>query len=91
VDGNGVIDFPEFLTMFARKIVETDAEEEVREAFKVFDKDGNGFISRAELRHTMANIGDKYLRRASRDGVELIFFSTRGEKLTDKEVNEMII
>ena len=27
-----------------------DTEEEIREAFRVFDKDGNGFISAAELR-----------------------------------------
>ncbi|GAC74838.1 calmodulin and related proteins [Moesziomyces antarcticus T-34] len=50
-DGNGTIDFPEFLTMMARKMKDTDSEEEIKEAFKVFDKDGNGFISAAELRH----------------------------------------
>ncbi|XP_018655558.1 putative calmodulin [Schistosoma mansoni] len=49
-DGNGTIDFPEFLTMMARKMKDTDSEEEIREAFRVFDKDGNGFISAAELR-----------------------------------------
>ncbi len=42
--GNGTIDFPEFLTMMARKMKDTDSEEEIREAFRVFDKDGNGFI-----------------------------------------------
>merc|ERR1712208_44053 len=41
-DGNGTIDFPEFLTMMARKMKDTDSEEEIREAFRVFDKDGNG-------------------------------------------------
>jgi hypothetical protein len=30
---------------------DTDHEEELREAFKVFDKDGNGFISAAEVRN----------------------------------------
>lgn len=50
-DGNGTIDFPEFLTLMARKMKDTDSEEEILEAFKVFDKDGNGFISAAELRH----------------------------------------
>merc|ERR1711971_1192316 len=50
-DGDGTIDFPEFLTMMARKMKDTDSEEEIREAFRVFDKDGNGFISAAELRH----------------------------------------
>lgn len=43
----------------ARKMKDTDSEEEIKEAFKVFDKDGNGFISAAELRHVMTNLGEK--------------------------------
>ncbi|PHJ19009.1 calmodulin [Cystoisospora suis] len=58
-DGNGTIDFPEFLTLMARKMKDTDTEEELIEAFKVFDRDGNGFISAAELRHVMTNLGEK--------------------------------
>ncbi|KAA0717683.1 Protein STPG4 [Triplophysa tibetana] len=38
IAGNGTIDFPEFLTMMARKMKDTDSEEEIREAFRVFDK-----------------------------------------------------
>lgn len=34
-DGNGTIDFPEFLTMMARKMKDTDSAEEIKEAFKV--------------------------------------------------------
>ena len=45
--------------MMARKMKDTDTEEEIREAFRVFDKDGNGFISAAELRHVMTNLGEK--------------------------------
>jgi Ca2+-binding EF-hand superfamily protein len=45
--------------MMARKMKDTDSEEEIKEAFKVFDKDGNGFISAAELRHVMTNLGEK--------------------------------
>lgn len=30
---------------------DTDSEEELKEAFKVFDKDQNGFISAAEVRY----------------------------------------
>ncbi|KAK7248233.1 calmodulin [Aureococcus anophagefferens] len=75
-DGNGTIDFPEFLTMMARKMKDTDSEEEILEAFKVFDKGGNGFISAAELRHIMTNLGEKLtdeevdemLREADIDG-----------------------
>eukprot|EP00798_Chlamydomonas_sp_ICE-L_P031457 gene31457-6640_t len=75
-DGNGTIDFPEFLCLMARKMKETDQEEELREAFKVFDKDGNGFISASELRHVMTNLGerltdeevDEMIREADVDG-----------------------
>ncbi|CAN1279829.1 Calmodulin-like protein 8 [Linum perenne] len=48
-DGNGTIEFAEFLSLMARKIKETDAEEELKEAFKVFDKDQNGYISATEV------------------------------------------
>merc|ERR1712125_189784 len=58
-DGNGTIDFPEFLSLQARKMKDTDTEEELVEAFKVFDRDGSGCISAAELRHVMTNLGEK--------------------------------
>merc|ERR1711924_305944 len=74
-DGNGTIDFPEFCTLMARKMKDTDSEEELK-AFRVFDKDGNGFISAAELRHIMTNLGakltdeevDEMIREADIDG-----------------------
>merc|ERR1712048_659867 len=58
-DGNGTIDFPEFLSLMARKMKDTDTEEDLIEAFKAFDRDGSGFISAAELRHVMTNLGEK--------------------------------
>ena len=66
----------EFLMMMARKMKDTDSEEEIREAFKVFDRDNNGFISAAELRHVMTSIGEKLtddevdemIREADQDG-----------------------
>merc|ERR1719409_616249 len=58
-DGNGTIDFTEFLALMARKMKDTDTEEELKEAFRVFDRDNNGFISATELRHVMTNLGEK--------------------------------
>lgn len=45
--------------MMANKVKDEDSEEEIRETFRVFDKDGNGFVSPAELRHVLGNIGEK--------------------------------
>eukprot|EP00811_Abedinium_folium_P028768 NODE_4481_length_1886_cov_6.657760.p2 GENE.NODE_4481_length_1886_cov_6.657760~~NODE_4481_length_1886_cov_6.657760.p2 ORF type:complete len:262 (+),score=96.30 NODE_4481_length_1886_cov_6.657760:894-1679(+) len=75
-DGNGTIDFPEFLSLVARKMKDTDTEEELIDAFKVFDRDGSGFIDAAELRHVMTNLGEKLsdeeidemIREAESDG-----------------------
>ncbi|KAK8661438.1 hypothetical protein V6N13_091042 [Hibiscus sabdariffa] len=58
-DGNGAIEFAEFLNFMAKKMKETDAEEELKEAFKVFDNDQNGYISANELRYVMINLGEK--------------------------------
>jgi calmodulin len=56
-DGNGTIEFPEFLTMMARRMSSIDSEEELREAFRACDKDGDGYISTVELWQMMATLG----------------------------------
>ncbi|KAG6773369.1 hypothetical protein POTOM_020643 [Populus tomentosa] len=76
VDGNGTIEFGEFLNLMARKMRENDADEELKEAFKVFDKDQDGYISPNELRHVMINLGEQLtdeeleemIRQADLDG-----------------------
>ena len=58
LDGNGTIDFKEFLCLMVKKMKDTDTEEELLEAFKVFDRDGNGFITSHELRNIMNSLGE---------------------------------
>ncbi|KAK1235967.1 hypothetical protein PQX77_000793 [Marasmius sp. AFHP31] len=58
-DGNGTIDFNEFLSMMSKKVHHADSEEEIRQAFKVFDKDGSGAISATELRNVMESLGER--------------------------------
>ncbi|VDI29092.1 calmodulin, partial [Mytilus galloprovincialis] len=91
-DGNGTIDFPEFLTMMAKKMKDSDSEDELKEAFKVFDKDGNGFISAAELRHVMTNLGEKLtdeevdemIREADTDGDGQVNYEEFVQMMTSK-------
>lgn len=43
----------------AAKADSEDAEQEMMEAFKVFDSDGNGNITADELKQIMFNLGEK--------------------------------
>ena len=59
VDGSGDMEFPEFCVMMVKKMQETDTENEVREAYRVFDKDRDGFISASELRMIFAALPER--------------------------------
>jgi len=75
-DRNSKINFSEFLSLMAQQIKATDTEDELIESFKVFDRDGDGFINAAELRYSMMNLGEKLMdtevddmiQEADRDG-----------------------
>ena len=54
---DGALDFPEFLQLISRKINDSSAKSELQEAFQVFDRDGNGYISANELCNVMNNLG----------------------------------
>ncbi|KAL3120797.1 hypothetical protein niasHT_008089 [Heterodera trifolii] len=58
-NGNGSIELDEFIKMMSRKEKESENEKELREAFQVFDKDNDGFISPVELRFVMQNLGEE--------------------------------
>ena len=56
---DGVIDFQEFLDMVRRQEVHQTNEPDIGlEAFKVFDVDGDGYITADELRQIMAKLGE---------------------------------
>jgi Ca2+-binding EF-hand superfamily protein len=56
-DGNGTIEFEEFITLVDR--LGLDDESNTRQAFEFFDKDNNGFIDEEELKEVMNSIGQK--------------------------------
>ena len=56
----GTIEFEEYLTFmltFIKKNVTT--EDNLRDAFSLFDQDRDGFIGPADLREIMTNLGEK--------------------------------
>ena len=59
VDGSGSMEFPEFCVMMVKKMAESDTENEVREAYRVFDKDRDGYISRSELKMIFAALPER--------------------------------
>ncbi|XP_022946612.1 calmodulin-like protein 8 [Cucurbita moschata] len=59
VNGSGSIEFEEFFNLMEKKMKENEAEEELREAFKVFDMDQDGFISPNELKNVMIHMVEK--------------------------------
>lgn len=56
-DGNGEIDFSEFVAMMARQALYEDSNQELHDAFKVFDIDGDGEISATEIKTIMKQLG----------------------------------
>ena len=61
--GDGTFSFEEFVQVMANmgglnEQLEEDEEEELRQAFRVFDKSGCGYITPSDLRAVLQNIGE---------------------------------
>ena len=72
INGDGTIDFDEFCEMMLKQSKDIDQTVEIREAFKIFDRDGNGYIDAKELKDVVTRMGecltaeeaDEFLREA---------------------------
>lgn len=62
-DQSGSVDFDEFLCMMKAHLIaegaEPTEEEELRAVFQVFDQNKNGYITAAELKSAMINLGER--------------------------------
>ena len=63
------------LCRFSREIHDNDIEEEIREAFRVFDREGHGFITVPDLTHVLQTLGEKL----SSEETQVIFYLILGE------------
>ncbi|XP_040154875.1 calmodulin-beta-like [Anopheles arabiensis] len=66
-DGNGRIEWEEFVALMKNKSREPVDEKELYAAFKVFDRNGDGFLSVDELSDVMQNFGERLTQRELED------------------------
>ncbi|KAJ1679646.1 hypothetical protein EV182_001624 [Spiromyces aspiralis] len=91
-NGNGAIEFGEFLILLAsmsQNKKDGGSIEELREAFAVFDTNGDGFISTSELMDVMTSLGEK-LTKEEIDDMLMDVMTSLGEKLTKEEIDDMV-
>ena len=68
VDGNGQVEFDEFVILMVQQLKkENMAEEELVEVFNVFDKDGDGVISLDDLVARFNELGDPVSHEDAQD------------------------
>merc|ERR1712129_99340 len=71
-DGSGEIEFGEFCQLCAKFLIEEPDDEtmkaELKEAFRVYDKEANGFITTEQLREIIAEVDTK-LTSEDLDGI----------------------
>ena len=76
LDGNGLIDFPEFLALVAAKMGEDDGRVDLRDTFQHYDINATGLITPSNLQYAMGKLGlkmtpeeaDEMVREADLDG-----------------------
>ena len=82
-DGNGTLDFPEFLELMAKKMKQIDTEEELVEAFKIFDRDQDGYLKFNDIREIFKILGEnvedekieKLIKLADKDNDQTINYT----------------
>lgn len=76
-DDNGAIDFDEFLVLMKSR--PKDPDQELRNAFKVFDTDNSGSISRSELKNLMINLGQSLTDNEVDEMMKMVDINNDGE------------
>jgi Ca2+-binding EF-hand superfamily protein len=57
--GNGQVSFEDFVELMFTLRMQQSVKEEMREAFRIFDQDGDGYINAVDIKRTMAQLGDE--------------------------------
>ena len=77
VDGNGTVEFAEFVILMTNKVKEMTKEEEITEAFNVLDKEKDSHISAKELKYFMRKVA--HIKLSSEEAEAMIEFADSDE------------
>ena len=66
----GEISLESFLRLMESKLENIDYEDELREAFRVFDNNNSGYISSARLKHVMECLGEDITAKDAEDMIK---------------------
>ena len=69
-NGDGVMDFNEFVGMMNRRLSLNSQRAELKETFKVFDKNGDGKISFDELKEVLIGLGEEVTDQDVKDMIK---------------------
>ncbi|XP_063408900.1 calmodulin-A-like [Mytilus trossulus] len=72
IDGDGTATFEEFLVIMTKQLCSKETATDIREAFRVFDKEGKGYLTVSEFQHIMGNLGEKMTWEETEEMVELV-------------------
>ena len=92
-NNNGMVEFSEFVALVAPDLLPAKShytEDQLRHLFRMFDRDGNGLITAAELAHSMARLGHALtveeltgmIKEADTDGDGMINFQEFAHAIT---------
>ena len=74
-----------------KKMEDMETQEELTEAFELFDRDGNGLISHAELMSAMNDMGEKLTNAEVADIIRQADMDGDGHINYDEFVNMMMV
>ena len=75
------ISFEDFCAVMNTKMSDSDTEQELKEAFKIFDSEGNGYISIEQLKYVLTNISNILTLDEINELINLIKEDEEGEHI----------
>ncbi|KAL6008197.1 putative calcium-binding protein cml11 [Asimina triloba] len=92
-NSNSLVEFSEFVALVSPELLAAKSpytEKQLQRLFRLFDRDGNGYITAAELAHSMAKLGHALtaeeltgmIKEADMDGDGRISFSEFSQAIT---------